>query len=122
MSRRFRICVAKGGRGCLRPSYGRQKLTLILKKKLPTLRCQKKTYLPKSSKLSITTQITSFHSLFRKFWEICLFLTPHIFAKGLTQLGATKTGSKNFVPPLHIDFLNPECVRIPWVLAPKIFG
>ena len=28
-SRRFRICVAKGGRGCLRPSYGRPKLTLV---------------------------------------------------------------------------------------------
>ena len=32
MSRRFRICLAKGGRGCLRPSYRRPKLTLISKK------------------------------------------------------------------------------------------
>ena len=29
MSRRFRICMAKGGRESLRPSYGRPKLTLI---------------------------------------------------------------------------------------------
>ena len=32
-SRRFRICVAKGGRGCFRLSYGRPKLTLFSKKK-----------------------------------------------------------------------------------------
>ena len=25
------------------------------------------------------------------------------------------------VPTFHIHFLNPECVRIPWVLAPKNF-
>ena len=34
MSRRFRICVAKGGRGCFRPSYGRPKLTLVPQKKI----------------------------------------------------------------------------------------
>ena len=32
-SRRFRICVAKGGRGYFRPSYRRPKFTLISKKK-----------------------------------------------------------------------------------------
>ena len=32
MSRRFRICVAKGGRGYFRPSYGRPKFTLFKKK------------------------------------------------------------------------------------------
>ena len=31
MSRGFRTCMAKGGRGCLRPSYGRPKLTLVLR-------------------------------------------------------------------------------------------
>ena len=29
MSRRLRICMAKGGRGSLRPSYGRPKLTHV---------------------------------------------------------------------------------------------
>ena len=29
MSRRFRICITKGGRESARPSYGRSKLTLI---------------------------------------------------------------------------------------------
>ena len=33
MSRRFRICMAKGGRESLRPSYGQPKLTLIARKK-----------------------------------------------------------------------------------------
>ena len=29
MSRGFRICMANGGRGCLRPTYGWPKLTLV---------------------------------------------------------------------------------------------
>ena len=33
MSRRFRVSVAKGGRGYFRPSYGRPKFTLFSKKK-----------------------------------------------------------------------------------------
>ena len=41
MSRRFRMCVPKGGRGCLRPSYGRPKLTLVSKKS-SILQCCKK--------------------------------------------------------------------------------
>ena len=41
-SRRFRICVAKGGRGCFRLSYRRPKLTLFSKKKSTKMsRCQK---------------------------------------------------------------------------------
>ena len=38
---------------------------------------------------------------------------------GISQLRAGKTGQKFVVPTFHIHFLNPECVRIPWVLAPK---
>ena len=34
MSRRFRICMAKGGRESARPSYGRSKLTLISREKI----------------------------------------------------------------------------------------
>ena len=45
----------------------------------------------------------------------CLLL---FFANGLhfvvlNGLRPTKTGSKKIVPHFHIDFLNPECVRIP---------
>ena len=32
-----------------------------------------------------------------------------------------KQGQKFVVPTFYIHFLNPECVRIPWVLAPKNF-
>ena len=42
MSRRFRICMAKGGRESARPSYGRPKLTLILREKNCLRRCSKK--------------------------------------------------------------------------------
>ena len=36
-----------------------------------------------------------------------------------TDFGWPKQGQKFVVPPFHIDFLNPECVRIPWLLSPK---
>ena len=39
MSRRFRICMAKGGKEALRPSYGRSKLTLISREKKYLRRC-----------------------------------------------------------------------------------
>ena len=42
MSRRFRICMAKGGRGSLRPSYGRPKLTLVSKFVAVQIRCNEK--------------------------------------------------------------------------------
>ena len=37
------------------------------------------------------------------------------------NFGQAKQGQKFVVPTFHIHFLNPECVRIPWVLAPKNF-
>ena len=39
MSRRFRICMAKGGRESLRSRYGRSKLTLISSQKKNLKRC-----------------------------------------------------------------------------------
>ena len=58
----------------------------------------------------------------RRFWEIHFFVTPNNFANGphffaLTQLRATKTGSTIFCIPRSYRFS--ECVRIPWLLAPK---
>ena len=41
VSRRFRICMAKGGRESARPSYGRPKLTLISREKNHLRRCSK---------------------------------------------------------------------------------
>ena len=44
MPRRFRICVAKGGRGCFRPSYVRPKLTLFSRFVATKMsRCESKT-------------------------------------------------------------------------------
>ena len=40
---------------------------------------------------------------------------------GISQLQAGKTQSKNLLFPFHIHITNPECIRIPWVLAPKKF-
>ena len=39
MSRGFRICMTKGGRGCLRRNYGRPKLTLVTRFDAAELRC-----------------------------------------------------------------------------------
>ena len=65
MSRRFRICVAKVGRGtgCFRLSYRQPKFTLFKKKNAFVV--LKKTPLPKSLGLSLPMQITSSHRL----WE-----------------------------------------------------
>ena len=49
MSRRFRICMAKGGRESLRPSYGRPNLTLISTGK------KNKKGVPKSPAVTIMT-------------------------------------------------------------------
>ena len=50
--RRFRICVAKGGRGCLRPSKGRPNFTLFLKKECVSAVLKN---LPQFSKLRLQT-------------------------------------------------------------------
>ena len=50
MSRRFRICMAKGGRESARPSYGRPKLTLISRRRKKT-----KKGVPKSWAVPILT-------------------------------------------------------------------
>ena len=76
MSRRFRICMPKGGRGSLRPSYSQPKLTL-LSKKSPTLRCNIKLYLPQF--LTMWRNYLSGQALFWKLWNIQFFVPPHIF-------------------------------------------
>ena len=62
-----------------------------------------------------------------KLWEIHFFghliilLTDHILLHS-PNFGRPKQGQKFVVPTFHINFLNPECVRMPWVLASKIFS
>ena len=61
MSRRFRICMAKGGRESARPSYGRPKWTLISRgKKIPKTVLQK-TFRPQFSRLSLAIESAVFH-------------------------------------------------------------
>ena len=110
MSRRFRICMAKGGRESLRSRYGRSKLTLIsrLKKKPKTV--FPKTFRPQFSRLSLA--IVS--AVFWYIWNIAdsmaslksencgrkvLGDTSPIFAgnsrfNGISQLRPGKTRSK----------------------------
>ena len=63
ISRRFRICVAKGGRGCFRPSYGRPKLTLFSKKKSTKMSRRKKQARPQFSKYRFQNESAWAHSL-----------------------------------------------------------
>ena len=50
-----------------------------------------------------------------------LFLLATRISPASPNFGQAKQGQKFVVPTFHIHFLNPECVRIPWVLAPKNF-
>ena len=137
MSRWFRICMAKGGRESLRSRYGRSKLTLIsrLKKKPKTV--FRKTFRPQFSKFSLVLESAVFRiyqntadSISRLKYENCgrkvlgdtyLFLLATRISPASPNFGQAKQGQKFVVPTFHIHFLNPECVTIPWVLAPKKF-
>ena len=69
-------------------------------------------------------------SIWSRYFEICgracfflrliILLTDPILSHS-PNFGRPKQGQKFVVPTFHIHFLNPECVRIPWVLAPKNF-
>merc|ERR1711973_965305 len=50
-----------------------------------------------------------------------LFLLATRISPASPNFGQAKQGQKFVVPTFHIHFLNPECVTIPWVLAPKNF-
>ena len=60
MSRRFRICMAKGGRESARPSYGRPKLTLILSQKNKPKTVLQKTLRPQFSYFSLEIESAVF--------------------------------------------------------------
>ena len=137
MSRRFRICMAKGGRESARPSYGRPKLTLILSQKKKPKTVLQKTLRPQFSYFSLEIESAVFwyirntaDSRTRLNFENCgqkvlgntaLFLLATRVLPASPNFGQAKQGQKFVVPTFHIHFLNPECVTIPWVLAPKNF-
>ena len=109
MSRRFRICMAKGGRESARPSYGRPKLTLISRgKKNPKKVFQKLgrpilTLEQNPPERKFLTYIKIFSQedfpLWSKMWPNNFSLHRPIFAgnsrfTGISQLRAGKTRSK----------------------------
>ena len=53
-------------------------------------------------------------------WHLIFLLTDRTWSHS-PDIGQPKHGQETFLPPFHIDILNPECVRIPWALAPKNF-
>merc|ERR1712115_662496 len=55
------------------------------------------------------------------FRNTALFLLATRVLPASPNFGQAKQGQKFVVPTFHIHFLNPECVTIPWVLAPKNF-
>ena len=135
MSRRFRICMAKGGRESARPSYGRPKWTLISRgKKIPKT-VLRKTLRPQFSYFSLEIESAVFwyiwniaDSISRLKYENCgrkvfrntaLFLLATRVLPASLDFGQAKHCQKKFLPPIHIHNLNPKCVRIPRVLAPK---
>ena len=109
MSRGFSICMGKGGRGSLRPSYGWPKLTLVMRFFATQMRCNEK--------------LTLLY-----FWSDC-FETNRTWAPilGLHVLFVSKQSDQKYISvnfslhPNRLHFLNAECVRIPWVVAPKNF-
>ena len=137
MSRRFRICMAKGGRESLRSRYGRSKLTLISSQKKKPKTVFPKTLRPQFSYFSLVLESAVFwyirniaDSISRLKSENCgrkvfrntaLFLLATRVLPASPNFGQAKQGQKFVVPTFHIHFLNPECVTIPWYLPQKIF-
>ena len=132
MSRRFRICMAKGGRGSLRPSYGRPKLTLISRFVAMQLRCQgskslrqfwcdrfetNKTWAPTLGPQVLFVSKRSDQNWRSDFdpWHLWFFVTP------MTPLWAAITSKQRLGHPSRLPFLNPECVA-PKILSLKFLG
>ena len=97
----------------------------------------RKTFRPQFSKFSLVLESAVFWYIWntadsrtRLNFENCgrkvlrntaLFLLATRVLPASPNFGQAKQGQKFVVPTFHIHFLNPECVRIPWVLAPKNF-
>ena len=135
MSRRFRICMAKGGRESARPSYGRPKWTLISSQKKKPKTVSPKTFRPQFAYFSLEIESAVFwyiwniaDSISRLKYENCgrkvlgdtyLFLLATRISPASPNFGQAKQGQKFVVPTFHIHFLNPECVRIPLSPSPS---
>ena len=65
-------------------------------------------------------QLSSTETRYIFLQRLIILLTDPILSHS-PNFGRPKQGQKFVVPTFHIHILNPECVRIPWVLAPKNF-
>ena len=118
MSRRFRICMAKGGRESLRSRYGRSKLTLISSQKKKPKTVFPKTLRPQFSYFSLVLESAVFwyirniaDSISRLKSENCgrkvfrntyLFLLATRISPASPNFGQAKQGQKFVVPTFHI--------------------
>ena len=129
--------MAKGGRGSLRPSYGRPKLTLVSRFVALQLQCQGSKSLrqfssEKSEANRSWTLLFGLHILFvskrsDENWQsdfdqshLMIFRNTTV-CWPMTWLWATITLKRRLGHPNRLYFLNPECVRTLWVPAPKKF-
>ena len=98
---------------------GSRSLLYFPKKREAYLSHCKKVYLPQFRKLSLT----NFQNCGRYTFllRLIILLTDRILSHS-PNFGRPKQGQKFVVPTFHIHFLNPECIRIPWVLALKNFS
>ena len=136
----FRKCIWKVGTTNFWPCLGRPKLgecdkmgsvskIMSRPKKLPR---------PQFSKYRLQIESAWAHSLWAhadsiwsRYFENCgrgnfferliILLTDPILSHS-PNFGRPKQGQKFVVPTFHIHFLNPECVRIPWLLASTCFS
>ena len=112
-SRRFILCVAKGGRGGFRPSYGRPKFTLFKKKRILAIKKSPNPKIfgiePHHAKLVYGKKWFAWWGSISMIVGVGLFFAAYNFANGLhlvalTRLWATETGSKIFLQIFKIIF------------------
>ena len=114
MSKRFRICMTKDVF-----SFPQEQIRLQFSK----YRFQNKSAL-------VHNRWEAADSFWNRYLENCgracffghlIILLTDCISSHSPNFGRPKQGQTFVVPTFHIHFLNPECVRIPWVLTPKNF-
>ena len=135
----FRKCIWKVGTTNFWPCFGRPKLGECDKMGSVSkiMSRQKKQIRPQFSKYRFQNESAWAHSLWAHadsiwsrnfencgrayfFERLIILLTDPILSYS-RNFGRPKQGQTFVVTTFHIHFLNPECVRIPWVPDPKNF-
>ena len=124
------------GRGSLRPIYRRPKLTLVSRFVAMQLRCQgskslcqywsdrfetNSTWAPLLGPQVLFVSKRSDQNWRSNFdpWHLCFFNTTVFWP--MTSFWTAVTSKQRFGHQNRLHILNPECVRIPRVVAPKNF-